>query len=105
MDLTDAIRSHVESRVDSLEKLTEGFEPAAELRVEVGKTTRHHQKGKYYAAEMNLSVPGELLRAREEAENLYEAVDKVKDQLRRQIKNYKEKLQDRDQRGGRPGKE
>ena len=54
---------------------------------------------------MQLSIPGEVLRAVEEAEDLYESIDKVRDSLRRQLKEYQERQQDRSQRGGRPDKE
>ncbi|KKU34353.1 MAG: hypothetical protein UX57_C0004G0078 [Candidatus Uhrbacteria bacterium GW2011_GWE2_46_68] len=104
MEITDAIRSFVEEKVQVLEKMTGNWEPA-ELRIEVGKTTNHHAKGPYFKAEMQLSIPGEVLRAVEEAEDLYESIDKVRDSLRRQLKEYQERQQDRSQRGGRPDKE
>jgi putative sigma-54 modulation protein len=105
MDLTKAIKEYVEEKVFVLEKLTSNFEPAAELTIEVGKTSNHHAKGPFFMAEMQLSVPGELLRVEEKAEDLYKAIDLARDQLRRQLKNYKEKLQDRTHRGSRPDKD
>lgn len=105
MDLTDAIKKYVEDKAKTLEKLTKHFEPAAELTIEVGKTSNHHAKGPVFRAEMQLSIPGGLLRAEEKAEDLYIAVDRVREQLRRQLKSHKEKLLDRTHRGGRPGKE
>jgi len=104
MELTDAIKTFVEEKVQVLEKMTEDWEPA-ELRIEVGKTTNHHAKGPYFRAEMQLSIPGEVLRAVEEEEDLYESIDKARDNLRRQLKEYQERQQDRSQRGSRPGKE
>ncbi len=105
MDLTDAIKSYVEEKLESIEKLCVDFGEAVEIRIEVGKSTRAHAKGPYYRAEFQLSLPGEVLRAEEEQENLYAAIDEVKDQLRRQVKNYKDKLQDRTQRATRPDKD
>ena len=105
MDLTDAIKNYVEEKVEAVEKLCLDFEPAAEIRIEVGKSSLHHAKGPHYRAEMQLSVPGEVLRAEEEDENLYAAIDTVKDQLRRQVKSYKDRLKDRVQRAARPDKE
>ena len=105
MELTDAIKAHVENRVDSLKKLCGDFDPADEIKIEVGKTTQHHAKGPFFKAEMQLAVPGTMLRAEEEAEDLYEAIDKVRDQIRRQLTEYKDKLKDRSLRGSRPGKE
>ncbi|MBI1908280.1 ribosome-associated translation inhibitor RaiA [Candidatus Uhrbacteria bacterium] len=105
IELTDAITKYVEEKVGSLEKLVQDFEPAAELSVEVGKTTRHHAKGPYLSAEMMLQIPGELLRATEEAEDLYAAIDLARDALRRQIIERKERLIDKTQNATRPDKE
>lgn len=105
MDLTDAIKNYIDERVAFLEKLTSNFEPDVELRVEVGKTTNHHAKGPFYKAEMQLSVPGQTFRAETSAEDLYEAIDLAKDDLKRQVHDHKERLIDRSQKIVRPGKE
>ena len=105
LELTDAIKTYVNERVESLLKLCESFDPADELRIEVGKMTQHHQKGPYFRAEMQLHVPGQDLRAVEEAEDLHEAIDLAKDHLKRQLKEYKDRLVDQSQKGPRPGKE
>jgi ribosomal subunit interface protein len=105
IDLTQAIRAHVENRVESLKKLCGEFDPADDIRVEVGKSTNHHAKGPYFRAEMNLSIPGTHLRAVEEDEDLYVAIDKVKEQIKRQLREYKGKRRDRAVRATRPGKE
>jgi len=105
MDLTDAIKNYVDERVAFLEKMIQHFEPDVELRVEVGKTTNHHAKGPYYKAEMQLSIPGETFRAETHAEDLYEAIDLAKDDLKRQIHDHKDRLVDKTKRVQRPGKE
>jgi putative sigma-54 modulation protein len=104
MDLTDAIRAYVEEKVETLRKLCEEFHPADDLQVEVGKSSRHHAKGPFYHAEMMLRVPGKEFRAESEAEDLYAAVDDVKDQMRRQLADYKDRIHDKN-RVARPGKE
>lgn len=104
LTLTDAIKSRVESKAIALEKLTKDFEPAAEISIEVGKSTKHHAKGPYFFAEFQLNVPGSQLRAVCEEEDLYHAIAKARDQVRRQLKDYKDKLQERSQHGGRAGK-
>ena len=105
MDLTEAIKAHIESRVETLRKLCQEFDPADELRVEVGKSTKHHSKGPYFRAEFQLHLPGKDMRAVEEGEDLYATIDRVRDQIKRQLADYKKKLKDRSLRGGRPGKE
>jgi ribosomal subunit interface protein len=104
MDLTDAIKAYLDKKLESVEKLTSHFEPAAELSIEVGRTTTHHNKGDVHRAEMNLSVPGGLLRSECTASDLYEAIDLCKDDLVRQLKEYKEMHQERERGGQRPDK-
>ncbi|TAL50658.1 ribosome-associated translation inhibitor RaiA [Patescibacteria group bacterium] len=104
MPLTQAIKSRVEEQVHVLEKLTNWFEPSAELTVEVGKSTKHHVKGPFYRAEFQLHVPGSELRATAQEEDLYHAILVARDQIRRQLKDYKTKLKDKHERGGRPDK-
>ena len=104
LELTDAIRTYVEEKLEMLEKLTTDFEPAAEISVEVGKTTNHHQKGQVFRAEMMLQIPGQLIRAESTREDLYEAIDTVKDDLKRQLNDYRERLHDH-KKAVRPGKE
>ena len=94
MEMTEAIKSYVEEKLLSLEKLTVDFRPEPEVSLEIGKTSEHHAKGPFFFAEANLTVPGVVLRARTEAEDLYEAVDLMKDDLRRQVVDFKDRLVD-----------
>ncbi len=102
MELTDAIRVYAEEKAASLEKFI--HEDSAALVMEVGKSTHHHNKGPFMRCEMNLTLPGAMLRAEEEREDLYEAMDAVRDELKRQILDRKERQVDA-HRGARPDKE
>lgn len=61
------------------------------LEIEVGKTTEHHRAGKIFRAEANLSVGKILLRAEALGETLNEAIDLAEDELKQEIKKFKEK--------------
>lgn len=90
MELTEAIKDYVIEKIGSLEKF---FDNIIEARVDVGKTSNHHQKGDVFRAEVNLQVPEiGILRAEAIREDLYMAVNEVKDDLQRQLKKYKEKM-------------
>lgn len=104
MDLTEAIKAYVEERVAVLEKLTSGFDSVAELRAELGKTSKHHTSGPFFFAELHLEAPGANLTAKAEGEDLYAVIDEVRDDLKRQLVDRKEKFVDQ-QRHPRPGKE
>ena len=90
MDLTDAIKDAVESELSALDGLVERWGDAASADVEVGRTTHHHNKGDVFRAEVNLSIPGKLLRAEDENEDLYVAIKNVGDTLRRELNKEKE---------------
>jgi len=104
MELTDAIRQYVDERMLSIAKLVDDYDAAAMVEVEVGKSTQHHNKGPFLRAEMNLSFLGNVFRSEEEREDLYEAIDVCKDDLRRQLVDHKERAKD-EQRAPRPDKE
>lgn len=104
MDLTDPIREYAWNKITELEK----FLPAgtmAHVDILLERTTNHHQKGDIFKAEVNVSVPGQLLNAEAVAADLYAAIDKVRDEVRRELKDYKEKLTDKQMKGARQAKE
>ncbi len=94
MDLTPAIKDYVNEKVGSLEKF---FDQAIIARVDVGRTSNHHQKGDVFRAEINMDVPQKhVLRAESVKEDLYLAINDAKADLERQIKKYKEKMRGND---------
>lgn len=90
LEMTEAIRAYVEEKLMSLEKMCERYSPC-DVAVEVGKTSEHHNKGEIYRAEANMTIPGGLLRAESTKDDLYAAIDDVKDQLKRQLVDRKER--------------
>lgn len=89
LEMTDAIRQYIEDKIAMLEKLCDGYSPC-DVRVEVGKTGEHHNKGKIWRAECTLTIPGATLRAEAVEEDLYAAIDRVKDVLKQQLVDHKE---------------
>ena len=86
IELTDAIREYVNKRVSSLEKL---IKDGAIISVEVGRTTNHHNKGDIFKAEINIKNDGEVFYADVEREDLYSAIDEVKEEISRKLKRNK----------------
>ncbi len=99
-DITAAIEIYLRNKLDSLDKLLPRDESIS-ADVELAKTTNHHQKGDIFMAEVNLSVPGRLIRAVAEEWDLRVAIDKAKDELQREIKVNKEKNLSLYKRGAR----
>lgn len=88
---TDAIESYLEKKLTHLDRfllrIPEPKETVAELRM----TTRHHNKGDIFECEIHLRLPKHTLMASAEEHDIYAAIDKVKDDLERQLIKYKEK--------------
>jgi putative sigma-54 modulation protein len=92
--LTPAIKSYVQEKMDMLDKYLGGVN-VLNCDVEIGIVVGGQNSGEIYRAEVNLIVPGELLRVEKTEKDLFKAVDKVKDHLRQSIKKYKEKKLDK----------
>lgn len=105
IQLTKFLKEFIEEKINSLEKFSKFFynekyfdhffgkgKPTVEAWLEIGKTTLHHQKGPYFWAECQMRFPKRSLRATAQSEDLKLAIVEVKDELQRQLKQYKEKL-------------
>jgi putative sigma-54 modulation protein len=99
IELTPAIKDYAEKKISSLEKFfgeSEGILAA----VEVGKTTAHHRSGDVYRAEVSIRVSGVNHYAAAEKDDLYAAIDEVKDEVAREIVKAKGRKQTLIRRGG-----
>jgi putative sigma-54 modulation protein len=90
IELTDAIKDYVQKKVDMLEKFL-GDTQVINCHFEVGLAIGGQHSGEIYRAEINLDVPGKLLRVEKTEKNLYKAIDKVKDHAEREIVKFKKK--------------
>ncbi len=90
IELTNEIKDYIQEKIDMLEKFL-GNVSVQNCDVEVGLGVGGQNSGKIYRAEVNLSVPGKLLRVEKTEKDLYKAIDKVKDHLARSIKKYRKK--------------
>jgi len=89
---TEEIENYLDKKLKSLEKFLSSFNrDLVKVEVEIGRTTKHHQAGDIFRAEINLSINGKLFRVESEQESLYAAIDEVRDDLEREIKKFKEK--------------
>ena len=104
---TQAIKTYLEQKINSLDKFLPNGESIS-ADIELAKTTKHHQKGDVFRAEVNLNVPGlpagrpgRLIRAAAEKWNLMVAIDTVRNELQREIRDNKEKNLSLYKRGAR----
>ncbi len=89
LELTDALKTYAQEKISGLEKY---YPDVLRARVELERTTRHHHKGgDLWRAEANLQAPKHLFRAEAEAQDIYAAVDALKDELKHELRRWKEK--------------
>ncbi|OGH66382.1 MAG: ribosomal subunit interface protein [Candidatus Magasanikbacteria bacterium RIFCSPHIGHO2_02_FULL_47_14] len=102
IELTDALKQYVE---DKFGGLTKYFDNITRAEVDIGLRTHHHKNGKIYYAEVNLHVPRKILRVVKDAEDLYKAINKVKDHLKVELDTMKEKMRTKNKKEIRSQKE
>jgi putative sigma-54 modulation protein len=103
--LSPSITQYIEEKIGGLEKFLKSFNPElTEARVEVGKITRGQRQGDIFRAEVNLSLNGRLIRVERTEESLSAAIDFAKDDLQREIRQYKDKKSTMFVRGARSWK-
>lgn len=95
LELTDAIRKYIETKMAMAEKYLGAKVKVINCDFEIAKTVGGQNKGDIFRAEVNLQVPHEILRVEKTETDLYKAIDKVKDHLELVVKKYKEKLIDK----------
>ncbi len=92
LDLTPALKAYIEEKFNDLDKFLVSFQQdSIQARVDVGRSSRHHKHGDVFHVDANLDLPKEVLRAEENTDDAYAAIDAVKDKLKREIEKYKEK--------------
>lgn len=94
LDVTPSLATYIEEKLMPLAKFVDPFEKEGEtvLRLEVSRTTQHHQKGnEVFMARADLSVSGKVLRGEASASDIRKAIDEVRNMLHMEIQKYKTK--------------
>ena len=93
IELTDYLSKLVDQKIKKIKKLLPDV-PDLIIEVELSKTTKHHQKGDLFRAEVQVEVPpgGKMLRAVSMKEDFRSALTDVREELEVQIKKHKEKI-------------
>lgn len=91
MEMTPAIQEYADKRLRALDRFVSRDDESVSCVVEMGKTTRHHKSGDVFRAEVKLHIAGRDLYAVSERDDLYVAIDEVKDEIVRQVTSYRDK--------------
>src|SRR3989338_9607651 len=90
-DITPAIDEYVSKKISTLEKFLDTKNESL-CEVEIGRTTKHHNTGDIFKAEINIVQPGnkQIYVVAEEID-LYTAIDIVRDEAEQAIVSRKNK--------------
>lgn len=101
IELTPAIYAYVQKKISSIEKYLEKEHSGAIAQVEVGKNTEHHKAGDIFRAEVHITGTGLDLYAVSELDDLYAAIDVVRDEVIHNIVQLKGKQETLTRKGAR----
>lgn len=91
MEMTEAIRNYSLEKMRTLEKYVAHDDTSGKLTVELSRTTTHHAHGDVFEAEGILHVRGKETTLRTTQDDLYKAIDVLKDMLVREMAQHKDK--------------
>ena len=81
LELTPALREFVEKRFESLGGVLNLADTTLKVQIEVGRTTRHHDKGDVYRAEFNVRARRGVFRTEAERSDIYTAIGDARDEM------------------------
>jgi len=103
--LNPALKEHIQEKINSVERFLKAFQdeecskrflgkgkPKIEAWVEIGRETLHHQKGPFFRAECQIKFPKQNIRVVARSGSLRVAIVEVRNELKRELKQYKEKI-------------
>lgn len=102
LELVPALHDYVVKRITNLGKLLSKIEEKDEeviINFVLSKTTNHHKSGEIFRADCSILIKGEKFYSSIDKEDLYQAVDAVKDNLFNDISKSKDKKQTLYKRG------
>ena len=102
IELTEPIKEYALKRVTNLEKLLAKMEADGgefHANFEVGKATNHHKGGNVFHADCLINIKGQEFYGSADEEDLYQAIDTVKENLFREISKSKDRRQTLFKRG------
>ncbi|MEK7145140.1 MAG: ribosome-associated translation inhibitor RaiA [Patescibacteria group bacterium] len=91
LSISPNLSAYLNEKLKSVVKLIDQNDETAMFDIELGRTTRHHQTGNIFRAEINLRRKGGDNRAVSEAGDIFSAIDLVKDQLLDELRGVKGK--------------
>lgn len=97
--ITPSISEYVDKRFQTLEKFFEN-DSTVRFDLELAKTTNHHKNGDIFKAEVHIVAKNKNIYTVAETDDLYSAIDNVRDETLRDVKNSNAKIRSLIRKGG-----
>src|SRR3990167_5134905 len=81
IELTPELHTFLERRFSSLSGVLDFTDSTLKVQIEVGRTTRHHDKGDVFRAEFNVRSRRGSFRAEAERSDIHTAISDARDEL------------------------
>lgn len=94
LEITAPLKEFIEIKINSLDKNLGKLADKDEIlmKIEIARTTKHHNKGEVYYVELTLSIAKKILRIEQNGEDVREAINLAKDRMKNEIEKLKENL-------------
>ena len=100
IELTGPVEKYARKKVSSLEKhITADEDASIFAQVELGKEVRDQMTGDIFVASIDLDIAGEVHHVEVEQNDLYAAIDEMKDEMTRVVRSSQDKKRDLFRRG------
>ena len=102
IELTEEIKDYALKRVTNLEKLLSRIkDEGGEVKIlfEISRSTKHHKAGDVFHADCLINIDGKKFYSASDNEDLYRAIDEVKETLFNEINKNKDRRQTLFKRG------
>ncbi len=93
IELTDSISSYIEKKLVTIEHLLQNVPPETLIEVDIRRDHRQ-RKGQGFRAEIIILLPNKRLFASADHDDLYAAIDEVKDEILSELKKQNTKRKD-----------
>ena len=102
--MSQSIENYLNKKLKTIKKLLPYVKGKHEVWVELSKTTRHHHKGNYFEAKIDIILKNRTIHAEERSESIFSAIDKMEIRIIRELKHYKDKFFAKERRQARTWK-
>jgi len=94
LEITTPLKEFIKTKIDSLDKNLGKLASKEEIimKVEIARSTKHHNKGEVYYVELTLNIAKKILRIEQNGHDVREAIDIAKDRMKNEIEKLKGSL-------------